>query len=457
MRVLNTVERYGAVAALFHWAIATLILVLLPLGIYMHELPQGTGSEVSQKIWLYSLHKTLGVSVFTLAVLRVIWAAFNRRPAPIHAERRVETFLAEAVHWALYGAILATPLAGWIYHAATQGFAPIWWPFSQELPFVPENDRAFAGWFKRLHAGLAITMIGLVALHVLGAFKHVLVDRDGTLARMVPGWRIGNESAARARLAAEAGHHHAPAFIVGLIVLAVAASVIAFAESAEGGRKPDEAAVAVSDSQSPDAASQGNTQSENGSMVATDAASSADAVEETSGEPGNASDASAGGAPLWAVDQQASELGITVAQNGSPTEGTFEQWNAEIRFDPEALDQSSVRVEVEVGSLSIGDVSDTAKSLLQAQEQPVAVWSADQFRQTGDNAYEAEGTLELAGQSAPLTLPFTLNIDGDTAEMQSETTIQRLDWGVGANDYPEGDTVGLDVTLRINVSATRQE
>ncbi|MCP1198165.1 cytochrome b/b6 domain-containing protein [Notoacmeibacter sp. MSK16QG-6] len=436
MRVFNTIERYGVVAALLHWAIAFLILTLLPLGIYMHELPQVSGEEVAQKIWLYSLHKTLGVMVLALAILRVIWAILNRRPAPLHPERRAETFLAETVHWALYAAILATPLAGWFYHAATEGFAPIWWPFGQNLPFIPSDDAELSKIFKSVHAGLAITMIGLVGLHIVGALKHLVIDRDGTLARMVPGWRMGSESEARARLSAERGHNHAPAFLAGLAVLAVAAGLIYGIESSEDHR---DTAAAVSEKVP--VAPSASTAGEN----AVDAAHGAE-------EGTIAADA----APLWVVDQDASKLAIAVDQNGSPTEGVFEDWAATIRFDPEALDKSSVRVEVAVGSLSMGDVSSTATGLLKAGEQPTAIWTADSFSKTSDNTYEAAGTLELAGQTAPLMLPFTLDIDGDTARMSAQTVMQRLDWSVGAGDYPDGGTVGLDVTLQIEVVATRE-
>ncbi|WP_114390221.1 cytochrome b/b6 domain-containing protein [Notoacmeibacter marinus] len=437
MRVFNTVERYGLVAALLHWIMALLILTLLPLGVYMHGLPQVTGAEVEQKIWLYSLHKTLGISVLGLAVLRIVWAVFNRRPAPLHPERRGETFLAETVHWALYAAILATPSAGWLYHAATEGFAPIWWPFGQDLPFIPSSHAALPDILKTVHGGLAIALAGLIGLHVAGALKHTAIDRDGTLARMVPGWAMGSESAARARVSGRSGRRHVPAFLSGLVVLVITASAAFIVKNYND---HDHAPLAVTD--------------EN----AAEGAVALDAVTSPAPTADNAAlgDGPNGATPLWTVDRQASELSIVVDQNGSPASGVFQDWAATIRFDPEALDRSSVRVEVALGSLSMGDVSSTALGLLKAGEQPTAIWSADEFRNVADNGYEASGTLELAGQSAPLTLPFTLEIDGDRATMQSQMVIQRLDWGVGAKDYPDGGTVGLEVTLQIELTATRQ-
>lgn len=419
MRVFNTIERYGAIAALLHWIIAVLIVGLLALGLFMHDLPQASADEVSWKIWLYSLHKTFGIATFFLVVLRIVWAFFNTRPAPLHPERKAETLLAEIVHWGLYVAILATPLAGWIYHAATEGFAPIWWPFSQDLPLVPES-RSLAHIADTIHAALGYTIIGFVSLHVLGALKHTAIDRDGTLARMVPGMSMAHESAARARMSADMGQRHFPAMLAGLAIVVLAVGAIFYIESAANADR-DVAAAIQSDAASADA-------------------------------PADPAD----GAALWQVDRAASTLAITVAQNGTPTDGVFRDWNADIRFDPENLEASSVRVEVQVGSLEIGDVGETATSLLKAGAQPVAVWSADEFRQLEPGRYEAVGTLELAGRSAPLNLPFALQIEGGEAEMQSETTIQRLDWGVGEDDYPDGGTVGLEVTLRIGVEATRQ-
>ncbi|MBT8474330.1 MAG: cytochrome b/b6 domain-containing protein, partial [Alphaproteobacteria bacterium] len=134
----NTATRYGGVAKTFHWLTALLILTALPLGVIANGAPFETDAEIARKIWLFSLHKTVGVTAFFVALARIAWALTQPKPAALHPDRRFETRLAETVHWLLYASLVLVPLSGWLHHAAATGFAPIWWPFGQTLPFVPQ-------------------------------------------------------------------------------------------------------------------------------------------------------------------------------------------------------------------------------------------------------------------------------------------------------------------------------
>ena len=139
MPATNTTARYGSVAKTFHWLTALGILAVIPLGIIANDLPYDTAEQLADKAWLFSLHKTVGVTLFFVALARILWALSQPKPAPLHPDRGVETLLAEIVHWLLYGSLVLVPLSGWVHHAATEGFAPIWWPFGQNLPLVPES------------------------------------------------------------------------------------------------------------------------------------------------------------------------------------------------------------------------------------------------------------------------------------------------------------------------------
>ena len=134
MPLTNTQIRYGGVAKTFHWLTALLILTLIVLGLVAEDLPYATDAELARKAWLFSLHKTLGVLVFFVALARILWAVSQPRPGLLNADKRAESFLAELVHWLLYGALVIVPLSGWIGHAAASGFAPIWWPLGQSVP-----------------------------------------------------------------------------------------------------------------------------------------------------------------------------------------------------------------------------------------------------------------------------------------------------------------------------------
>lgn len=182
----NTQTSYGLVAQILHWITAVLILTLGGIGLIMTELPDGTQQDVDDKFLVYSLHKTLGVTLLAIALLRVAWALFQPHPRPLHPERTLDTLAAQTVHWALYGAILAMPITGWLQHAATEGLAPIWWPFSQNLPFVPDDPK-LAEFFGLAHTSTAYLLGGALVLHIAGALKHAVIDKDGTLRRMIPG------------------------------------------------------------------------------------------------------------------------------------------------------------------------------------------------------------------------------------------------------------------------------
>ncbi|HSG55463.1 MAG TPA: cytochrome b, partial [Paracoccaceae bacterium] len=184
MSLSNTESLYGSVTRAFHWLTALLVLTLIAVALIADELPYETSEQLARKAWMFSLHKTLGVSVFFISVLRILWALAQPKPDPLHPERRVETFVAEAAHWLLYGSLVLAPLSGWIHHAASEGFAPIWWPLGQSLPLVPKSESVSA-FFGGLHWVFTNVMIFTILAHIAGALKHHLIDKDNTLRRML--------------------------------------------------------------------------------------------------------------------------------------------------------------------------------------------------------------------------------------------------------------------------------
>jgi polyisoprenoid-binding protein YceI len=90
------------------------------------------------------------------------------------------------------------PLTGWINHAASTGFAPIWWPFGQSLPLVPKSETVSA-LFSAGHWVFTKILLAAIALHIAGALKHAFVDRDDTLRRMLPGKTAATPATNRSR------------------------------------------------------------------------------------------------------------------------------------------------------------------------------------------------------------------------------------------------------------------
>jgi len=158
----------------------------------------------------------------------------------------------------------------------------------------------------------------------------------------------------------------------------------------------------------------------------------------------------------WAVDQENSKLTATFSVYGKDTTATFTDWTADIRFDPDNLAEAAIRVEVVTAALETGDKGwdrdAEKKAWFDVDAHPTAVFESTAVTSTGGNAYEAEGTLTIKGQSKPLTLPFTLDITGDTAKAAGSVEVLRLDWNVGKGTdeeaVPNGISVAFDLTAQ---------
>ncbi|WP_347313097.1 cytochrome b [Defluviimonas sp. SAOS-178_SWC] len=191
---------YDRVARSVHWLTALAVVAAIGIGLTMIRLPGTTEDEVARVFRAYSLHKTIGLAVLGLAVLRVAWTLRHPGPGPLHPERRVETCAARLVHFTLVGGLLVLPISGLLRHSASPGFAPILWPFGQALPFVPADER-LALVFASVHEVGGWLLFAALGLHILGVAKHQILDRDATLRRMLTGAGPAVAPAGRGRTA----------------------------------------------------------------------------------------------------------------------------------------------------------------------------------------------------------------------------------------------------------------
>jgi cytochrome b561 len=171
--------RYGGVAIGLHWLVAGAIFATFPLGLYMADLPLSP-----RKLQLVSYHKWIGVTVFALMCVRLVWRLTHRPPAPQPTMPAWQQRAAAGAHWGLYGLLLAVPLTGWLYSSAAG--VPTVYLGLLRLPDLVGRDKALADVLKLAHQSLNFALLGLVVVHVAAALKHHLVDRDGLLARMLP-------------------------------------------------------------------------------------------------------------------------------------------------------------------------------------------------------------------------------------------------------------------------------
>ena len=171
--------RYDGLAMLFHWVLAIAIIGTFSVGWYMADLPFSL-----TRLKLFNWHKWAGVTILALSALRLLWRLTHRPPAdlPMPGWQKLG---AHAVHWLLYAAFFAVPLSGWAYSSAA-GF-PIVWFGVLPLPDFVGKDKALAESLKQLHQFFAYGLGLLVLAHLGAVVKHVVLDKDGLLRRMLPG------------------------------------------------------------------------------------------------------------------------------------------------------------------------------------------------------------------------------------------------------------------------------
>ncbi|HET8881696.1 MAG TPA: cytochrome b/b6 domain-containing protein [Solimonas sp.] len=172
-------DSYSAPAKLGHWLVALLLVVTYGVAWTMVDL------RISPtKLRLYNYHKWIGVTIFALVVLRVVWRRL-RRPPPWPPQMPAwQRQAAEIVHRLLYLLLFALPLSGWLMSSA-QGFQTVYlgrWP----IPDAIGKHAALGTALTSVHVALTWLLLALVAAHVLAALKHQFVDRDGMLWRMLP-------------------------------------------------------------------------------------------------------------------------------------------------------------------------------------------------------------------------------------------------------------------------------
>jgi cytochrome b561 len=170
--------RYSRPAIFLHWLLAALIVFMAALGWYMMSVEDEPGGQQ----WM-DLHKSVGLVLAALVLLRVLWRLGNR-PAPLPAGApRWQARVAGLTHGLLYLLMLALPVTGVLgasYSRAGLAF------FGLALPRWLGPDRATAHQFFEIHEVLVWLMVVLVVLHVLAALKHLLVDHDQVFGRMWP-------------------------------------------------------------------------------------------------------------------------------------------------------------------------------------------------------------------------------------------------------------------------------
>ncbi|WP_292053805.1 MULTISPECIES: YceI family protein [unclassified Brevundimonas] len=429
-RALARKDRYSAVAIALHWLIGLSILAMIPMGWWMGDaIEQPETQALAYRV--FQIHKSVGFLILALTFVRIVWRLTHPVPALPAQMHGWERFAARATHVAFYALMLALPLTGWAY--VSSGWAvvtdtplpvPTLWfglftiPHIGFIEHASEAVRRTVGYMAMgAHSKLAWGAIVLVALHVGAALKHQFLNRDGVLAHMVPVLPHADVPLASPPSAKEKWLER----FAGVAFVAVIG--VAFAIAAKPAPKAEMTAAETTPV----------------------------AVAETS--------VMAGTAPAWTVDASASSISFSGTHSGAPFTGSFQKWEADIRFDPADLAGSTAVVTVDTASAQTGDATKDG-SLKGAEwfnpaQFPTARFEATEFVALDGNRYEARGTLRIKSASQPVVLPFTFDEASGEATVTGKVAVDRTRLDLGMVSDAAASWVSKMIEVEINVRAKK--
>lgn len=404
--------RYSRIAIFLHWLIAAALAFQISLG-------WGMGRDFG----LIQLHKSIGITILLLSLLRLVVRL--TKPRPPKAEGGPTGALASLVHIGLYVFMIGAPITGWMIVSTSRLKIPTLLWGSLPLPHLPV-PQAIHGPSEGAHSALVWIGIALFLLHVAGAIRHHFLMRDGLIYRMVPA-----RSAALMWLLIAL----IPAGLFGAKLLpGIGASEHEHEEHEEHSAPEAPAEPAV-------------PQNAAASVVepivnATQAENATEAAEEPAAPP------------VWTV-AKGGKLSFAVGNGGDSIGGGFTRWKADIAMDPDKPETANIRVAIDLASASVGDP--TQDEMLAGDEffavkaHPQAVFQARGAVREGDG-YVARGTLVLKGARKPQSIRFTLKGSGLKRSVAGSATIARSDFDIGMGE--SGSGLAPEVTVNFVFDAT---
>ena len=396
MALKSDAKSWGSLAKLFHWAVVLLILFEGTLGLAMGNLRKGPDA-----ITWFDLHKSIGITILVLAMLRLIWRAFDPHPRAVPTMPAWQVAAAKAGHSLLYALLFAVPLSGWWFDSV-EGLRPMMWFGMFEVPHLVAPDPSIRRFAHEVHEYLFWTLIVVAAGHALAALVHHFFDKDATLTRMLP-------LKARALLAS------------AMVLLIAALFAVPPVVQLLNPRGPRPAEAMRSEDTQPAAA------------TPSPAAASTPAAQ----------------ARAWTVDKAQSTLGFKGVYQGDGFDGRFKRFDATIHYDETDLAGSKFDVSIDLASADTSNESrdETLKGddFFATSKFPKAHFVTTSFEKAADGSVVAHGQLTIRDKTAPVALKVTFAATGSNATLDVDTVLKRADFGLGAGkDWAD---VGADVPV----------
>lgn len=177
--LMNTRDHYGLITRLLHWLTVALVIAMLLGGSVLPLIPSG-----GFKTFVVTGHKSIGVIVLSLMLVRLLWRNTNPRPQFLAASP-VLNYIAQTLHVTLYILLILQPLTGILMSQAYGYPVAVFGGF--ELPALVWQSPSLGGFFRQVHGVTAVILIVAIVIHAAAALKHHFIDGDRTLMRMVKG------------------------------------------------------------------------------------------------------------------------------------------------------------------------------------------------------------------------------------------------------------------------------
>lgn len=413
-RLADAQARYSTGAIVLHWLLALAMAFQVAVGFAMpHSGPYSFAPM--------QLHKSVGIAILLLTLVRLAWRIFRRPPAAV--ETGWTALAAKIVHWAFYAVLVLGPVTGWIIvstaslHVPTVLFGVLPWP---HLPVPAALNEPM----EEVHEALAWIAIGLFVLHVAGALRHQFLLRDPVIARIAP---AGSVAAAMALLVATIAIYFAVGSYVAQTYLVPAMADFRAMRARE---------------QAPPA------------PAPTPAAGPSDEATSTP-EPAASATVEAGPPPEWTI-AGGRRLAFSVANGGSRVAGRFTDWSGAVTMDPDHPESADIRIGIKLASATVGDATRDAMlrgaDFLASSSNRTATWRSTKVTRTGPGRYHASGTLTIRGRSGPQAIAFTLTGKDRERHVAGSATIDRTAFGIGTGEA--GESLGTTVALEFSFDAT---
>ncbi|MGA9659220.1 MAG: YceI family protein [Asticcacaulis sp.] len=425
-----TPTTYNRYSRYLHWLMAGLILFMVFLGWRI-------GDHDSLRFDRVQLHKSVGISILLLTFLRIgLRLAYKAPPEP--PMPKWQAVSAKVLHFSFYLVMLGMPLSGWMMVSTSAREIPFFglfpWP---HFPFVPvaQGHSALHELFENIHGLIAKLLIyGMIPLHVVAALKHQFVDKDTVMEHMVPG------------LTPKPVLNYRWLLPIGVVVIATGLA-FGILRGVPESRPSKPAPAAVTEAPVTEAPVLAPVEA-----PAVEPVTSLSASEST-----GASASEASPVPTWVVDKSASKIGFATTFSGEAVKGSFGSYTAAIRFDPDQLAKSNIKVTIDLASVNSGN-SDYDSSLkggdfFNVSATPKAIFEATRFSKTDATHFVAKGKLTLHGQTKPLDLPFSLVIKNDIASVSGGVDLDRTAYGVGSGEWASTSQIPAKVHVDISLKA----